>query len=230
MRTFIPYSITVIVLCAVVACSSESTQSSEQTGTQAETQNSRGYDEMSSPYYETETRVVWQRPEVVLEALGELDGKTVADIGAGTGFFAFRVAAAGANVIAIDVDERAIAFMNTEQERYPEEIRSRFSTRLADESNSGLKKGEADVVLMVNTYIYIEDRIDYFKNLLEGLSDRGEVVIIDFKKKQTTIGPRIEDRVALLDVQRELSEAGYIVQQVDDTTLQYQYIVKAVKP
>ena len=217
----------------IISCSSDpsGTDAGNDTPTTSEVSSgSRGFDEMASPYYETETRVVWQRPEVVLQALGPLTGKTVADIGAGTGFFAFRVAAAGADVIAIDVDERAISFMNTERERYPEEIRARFKTRLATTTEAGLENGEADVVLMVNTYIYIDDRVEYFRKLRDGLSQKGEVVIIDFKKKKTTIGPNLEDRMALLDVQRELSDAGFIVQQVDDQTLQYQYIIKAVRP
>ncbi len=34
----------------------------------------------------------WQNPDLVLDKLGNLDGKVVADIGAGTGYFTFRLA------------------------------------------------------------------------------------------------------------------------------------------
>jgi len=184
---------------------------------------------MSAEYYESDARVIWQRPELVMSVLGALEGRTVADIGAGTGYFAFRLAAAGANVIAIDIDPRAISFMQSEEQRYSAEVQSRFSTRLANENDPSLANGEVNIVLMVNTYIYIEDRVAYFERLKEGMQQGGELVIIDFKKKKTPIGPDVTDRVALSDVQRELGLAGYKILEIDESTLDYQYVIKAVK-
>ena len=191
---------------------------------------SSGYDEMSKEYNQIETRVIWQRPEMVMQALGDLSGKRVADIGAGTGYFAFRVAAAGAEVIAIDVDPRAVEFMNSEELRYPEEIQDRFSTRIATADSPQLREGEVDIVMMVNTYGYLQERVEYFKNLQSGMKNGGRVLIIDFKKKETTIGPEVEDRISLQQVQHELAEAGFTIVDVDEESLQYQYIVQAIRP
>ena len=41
--------------------------------------------------WESRDRLVWQKPEMVIKRLGDLSLKTVADLGAGTGFFAFRL-------------------------------------------------------------------------------------------------------------------------------------------
>ncbi len=57
-------------------------------------------------HFENPARAEWQKPEWVIEQLGDLTGKTVADIGAGTGYFAFRIARKAKKVIAIDIDER----------------------------------------------------------------------------------------------------------------------------
>ena len=229
LRTGQAYLLAIILgFSLLTGCTSDDSQN-EQSAQSGPVTSSPGYDEMSESYYEAAARVIWQRPEIVMNVLGEMEGITVADIGAGTGYFAFRIAAAGADVIAIDVDPRAVSFMDSEKKRYPAEIQERFSTRIAEPTSPNLKKSEVDVVLMVNTYIYIDDRVQYFEKLQKGLKDNGQVVIIDFKKKETTIGPKQEDRISIQQVQRELSEAGYTIVGVDEETLEYQYLIKAVK-
>ena len=212
-----------------MACGQDNAVSNGSDRQQPVPQQSDGYDEMSEEYNAVDARVIWQRPELVVQALGNLENKVVADIGAGTGFFAFRIAAAGADVLAIDVDPRAISFMDSEKERYPDEVSSRFNTRLATEDDSALENEEADIVLMVNTYIYIENRVEYFSKLQDGMKRGGKLIIVDFKKKRTTIGPNIDDRLTLQEVQKELSDAGYTITGVDEDSLDYQYLIEAVK-
>lgn len=50
-------------------------------------------------------RVIWQKPEMVMELLGDMKDKVVADIGAGTGFFTFRLLQQAKKVIAVDIDK-----------------------------------------------------------------------------------------------------------------------------
>ena len=61
--------------------------------------------------FEDEDRAAWQKPELVIEKLGDIKGNKIGDIGAGTGYFSFRMVELGANVTAIDVDERFIDFI-----------------------------------------------------------------------------------------------------------------------
>jgi SAM-dependent methyltransferase len=225
----------IIPLIALVCsdCVVDHAGSSQQDSLQTENSRSKsrkGFDEMSSEYYESGARVIWQKPELVIDILGDLESKTIADIGAGTGYFTFRLAAAGATVVGIDIDPRAISFMNTEKERYPDEVQQRFSTRLAKPESAMLNNDEADVVLMVNTYIYLTERPKYLADLSSGLKENGQLVIIDFKKKETTIGPTLENRLSLLEVQQELTQAGYNILSVDERTLDYQYLIRAIKP
>jgi len=215
------------LLTAFAACKPVSDTSDHAAERRDEGLKSRGFDELSSDYYESQSRVIWQKPELVLSLLGELHGKTVADIGAGTGFFSFRIASQGAKVIAIDIDPRAIAWIDGEKSRYPVDVQALLNTRLASPDNPNLKASEVDLVLMVNTYIYIADRVGYFKNLRQGLKPNAEIIIIDFKNEKTPLGPKPEERIAMHQVQSELIEAGYRVTMADDSSLQYQYIIKA---
>jgi len=177
--------------------------------------------------YESADRVIWQKPDLVIQELGNVEGKVVADIGAGTGYFSRRIAYKGAKVIAIDIDPKAIQWMEEQKARFPIELQDRLVIRLAEPNDPKLKAQEVDVVLLVNTYSYIANRIPYFTKLKESIRAGGDIIIIDFKKKETPFGPAIEERVDVADVEKELKEAGYTLLKIDQESLEYQYIIKA---
>ncbi len=179
--------------------------------------------------YESADRVIWQKPDLVIEQLGDVKGKVVADLGAGTGYFSRRIAYKGARVIAIDIDPRAILWMEEQKARFPIELRDRLVIRLAEPDDSKLTSQEVDIVLLVNTYSYLIRRVEYFERLQETIRPGGFVVIIDFKKKETPFGPPVEDRLDVPTVERELRSAGYTILKVDEESLDYQYIIKAKK-
>ena len=114
--------------------------------------------------------------------------------------------------------------------KVPEEFQDRLETRLTTPESPGLKKGEADVVLLVNTYIYIENRVAYLKQLLDVLEPNDRLVIVDFKKKRIGLDkPLASERLPLYQVENELIEAGFTIQRSDDCSLDYQYIILAMK-
>lgn len=177
--------------------------------------------------YESKDRVFWQKPDLVINLLGDLSEKTVADIGAGSGYFARRLAYKAKHIIAIDIDKKFIDFMDSiKLVELPPDIQARFETRLATPEDSKLRNGEADVVLLVNTYIYIPNRVEYLSRLRQGVKPGGMIVIVDFKKKRMPLeNPPDEIRLPLHQVENELEEAGYHWLASDDTSLDYQYIV-----
>lgn len=180
--------------------------------------------------YINENRVIWQKPDLVLDLMGELENKTVADIGAGSGFFSTRLARRAKKVIAIDIDPQVVDDLDSiRQMELPESIQDRLEPRLTDPSSAGLQQEEADVVLIVNTIIYIPDRISYFRKLLEGVSKGGKVIVIDFKKKRTPVGPPNQIRIPGYQIEEDFYQAGYTNIVVNDTALDFQYIVIAEK-
>lgn len=163
--------------------------------------------------------------------MGDLNDKVVADLGAGSGFFSRRLAQLAKKVIAIEVDPRFIQFMDSIKlvELKPEYQR-RFETRLAAPDNSNLKPGEADIILIVNTYIYIQNRVKYLEHLRSVLPDDGKVLIVDFKKKRIPISyPPAKIRLELYEVENELLAAGFSDFVSDDCSLDFQYIILAEK-
>ena len=133
----------------------------------------------------------------------------------------------GKKVIAIDIEPTLVEMMNTEETYYKPEIQLRFEARLATPDDPRLKDGEVDIIFISNTYPYIKNRRDYLHRLLNKFRSQGKIMIVDFKKKLSPIGPPQEERLSLADVEQDLIEAGYKLIVSDDTSLDYQYIIIA---
>jgi SAM-dependent methyltransferase len=180
-------------------------------------------------------RASWQQPTFIVGKLGELEGKTIADIGSGTGYFTFQLAHKKASVIAIDIDKEMLAFIDKKMlafiDTYKSDISPDIETRLAEPNNPMLRLEEVDKALIVNTIGYIENLAAYLKTLKLGIAKGGLLVISDYKAPTLNVpSPSVEKIVSVVKLQQDLSDAGYVNISVDDTTLQYQYVVTAEVP
>jgi 2-polyprenyl-3-methyl-5-hydroxy-6-metoxy-1,4-benzoquinol methylase len=172
-------------------------------------------------------RASWQKPEEVIAAMGTLKGLKVMDIGCGTGYFSFRLQQAGAFVIAADVDDRFLAYVDSV--RTARGIAEKYlQTRKLQPNDPGLEKKEIDVAFIVNTYHHIEDRKAYFTKLKKGMKSTGYLVIIDFFKKDMPMGPPTSMKLSAEEIIRELSQAGFTKYKTDDKLLPFQYLLFAL--
>ncbi len=179
---------------------------------------------------EVDLREAWQKPNHILDEMGDLSARTVADIGAGTGYFSFRMIDRAEKVIAIEIDRDLIDLMKNLAFALPVESKGKFETRLAESDDPKLSNGEVDDILIVNVVGYFEDRIAYFKKCYDGLSQSGKIHIVDYKVRRLPIeAPEYEDRVYIHLIEEELEAAGFKNVVVDDTSLAFQYMVQAEK-
>lgn len=173
--------------------------------------------------FESADRNEWQKPDEVIHFLGDLKNKTIIDIGAGTGYFEFKMNEPSAKIIATDVDERFINYLN---DRIASEKKTNISSRRAEYEKPPVAKQEADIVFMVDVYHHIENRKEYFSMVKKGLKPNGEMVIVDFKKGDFEHGPPNEIKIEQQIVIDEMKLAGFILVDRDTTTLKYQYLLK----
>lgn len=110
------------------------------------------------------------------------ESKTVVDIGAGSGYFTFKLAKAAEKVIALDIDPLALEYIE-EQKEVLGNWTSSIETRLTEPNQPELKEQEVDAVLVVNTFAYIPEQEKYFKRLTKGLKVNGTLLIVDFKEE-----------------------------------------------
>ncbi|MBT8315985.1 MAG: class I SAM-dependent methyltransferase [Maribacter sp.] len=174
--------------------------------------------------FESPERDAYQQPQKVLDYLGDIQGLTIMDIGAGSGYFSVKLAENGANVIAADVDDTFQEFL---QNRIKENNLNTIETRKIPYDSPNLKEEEVDMVLIINTYHHIENRAAYFAKVKKGTKSNGELVIIDFFKSEIPVGPPLNHRLPIDVVVNELKKAGYTTFDVTVDLLPYQYLIKA---
>ncbi len=175
-------------------------------------------------------RDTWQKPELVVNILGDLTGKTVADIGAGTGYFTFRMAFKADKVIAIEIDPQMIDLIEVFQQNLPKQLEGKVEARLVQPDDPGLKPDEVDVAVIINTIAYIENPVDYLMKLKDQLNEGGYLMIVDFKKSYIPIdAPPMSERLGSEDVESILKDSGWSDIIINRNSLEYQYIITAYK-
>lgn len=177
-----------------------------------------------STVFDDPARDAWQKPEVLIPALKLPRNGTVADIGAGTGYFNARLAAAvgkKGKVIAVDIEPNLVCHM---ARRALKERTLEVEPRLGTPSDPLLTPAEVDLVLTVDTYHHIDARVDYFRRLGSTIRPKGRLVVVDFKAGELPVGPGPDHKISPEQVDRELAEAGWTLTAALDDLLPYQFV------
>lgn len=150
------------------------------------------------------------KPDEILETLALRPGQTIADIGAGGGYFSLRFAnAVGRNgrVYAIDTNPEFLEFiMNTADEKGLSNIK----TVLAEEDKLILPEKSLDIIFLRNVYHHLPNRVEYFKNLKEFLKSGGKIVVIEYKRGGPFSFQRIFGHYVLKEkIVKEMEDAEY---------------------
>jgi cyclopropane fatty-acyl-phospholipid synthase-like methyltransferase len=148
----------------------------------------------------------WQMPARVIDALKLRPDSSVADIGAGTGYFSVRLAKAVPRgmVYAVDIEPSMLEHI---RKRAAGAALENLTTVLAYDASPNLPK-PVDTVLIVDTYHHITNRPTYFRDLTKSLTSEGRVAIIDFRKDSPE-GPQVEFRFEADQIVEEMRQAGY---------------------
>ncbi len=175
------------------------------------------------PVLEDSDRDVWQRPGEVVTLMAIAPGMTVVDLGAGTGYFLARLAAAvgeTGRVLALDVDPDLVAYMG---DRATREGLAAVEARVVAPDDPGLAPASVDRVLVVDTWHHLPGRVDYARRLAVALRPGGAVVVVDLEL-DAPMGPPRHHRLEAEEVVAELESAGFTARVVDEA-LPYQYVV-----
>jgi ubiquinone/menaquinone biosynthesis C-methylase UbiE len=150
----------------------------------------------------------WQMPERVIQALNLQPGQSVADIGAGTGYFSVRLARAvpAGTVYAVDIEPSMLAHIRKRAEA--EHLKNIVAVQAA--ANGPNLPQPVDVVLIVDTYHHLPNRVAYFQHLKKSLKPSARVAIVDFRKDSPE-GPPVEFRFTAEQIENEMRQAGFQV-------------------
>jgi ubiquinone/menaquinone biosynthesis C-methylase UbiE len=193
-----------------------STQSATKSSTQAPVATQVPRRKTSEPYtgdlsiFDSPGREERLQINRVMDVLGIVPGKVVADVGAGSGWFTVRVArrvGGGGQVYAVDINPEAIRYV--EERAKKEELRN-VKTILGKADDPMLPAGSVDAVLLLKTYHEVAQPIALLQNLRAALRPGAKVGVIDRNGNGEDHG--VERAVVI----REAKASGYkLVEQYD---------------
>ncbi len=173
---------------------------------------------------ENPERDAWQMPDRVVEALSLSPGATVADIGAGSGYFAVRFARAvgpQGTVIAADIDKGLIEYLGN---RAAKEGLENLKPLLGKPDDPLLPEASVDLIFICDVVHHIENRGPYYAKLARALRPGGRLAIVDFYKRELPVGPNLAMKIAKPDMIAELEQAGFGLSKEFDF-LPHQYLL-----
>lgn len=168
------------------------------------------YASVPTAYMDDPRRIEWQMAGNVVERLQIQPGSSVADIGAGTGYFtmifAEKVGADG-TVYAVDVDEKMISHV---EKRVRKSGFRNVRSILSRSDDPLLPKESIDLVFVCDTYLFLEDRVQYLLRLRESLKNKGHLAIVSFNSRAELPGaPPLYRMISKETTIHEAEKAGF---------------------
>jgi ubiquinone/menaquinone biosynthesis C-methylase UbiE len=172
---------------------------------------------------EDPARDAHQKPHEVVMALGLKKGEVIADIGSGSGYFTLRLArhvGPKGHVYGVDISPDMIRHLNR---RIAGAGLLNVSSILAEPDNPLLPR-PVDRFFIVDVWHHVEDQAGYLSLMKKLLKPRGQIVMIDFHKRDLPVGPPTAMKIAREDLIAQMKEHGFVLSK-EHTFLPYQYFL-----
>ncbi|HUB81803.1 MAG TPA: class I SAM-dependent methyltransferase [Bryobacteraceae bacterium] len=173
--------------------------------------NERTFDPANAHRLEDPQRLAWTPPDEIIGRLGLKSGMVVADIGAGTGFFALPFAGAVhplGMVWAVDVQPEMLCLLQQKLAR--EGAASGVRLVEGDAAHTGLPNGAYDVVFLANLWHELDGHRAVLAESRRILRACGRIAILDWRPGVAQPpGPPLSHRIPLTQIEDSLQDDGW---------------------
>ena len=166
-------------------------------------------------WLERSEREAEEEPEKALDALGDLTRATVADVGAGTGYFSVRLAARvgpAGRVYANDVQPQMLTMLAT---RLAREHLTNVTLVQGIVDDPKLPLRSLDLVLMVDVYHEFSEPQKMLRAIRAALKPNGRLVLLEYRKEDSRVPIRFEHKMSVEEAKMELEAEGFRLSRVD---------------
>ncbi len=150
-----------------------------------------------------------EQPERVLDALKLSPGMTVADVGAGTGYFTVRLArrvGKAGHVYATEISPEMLRHVDARvsRERLPN-----VQLKLATATDAKLPPRCCDLVLLVDVYHELADPPAVMAGIRRALKETGRLVLVEYRGEDERLAIKPDHKMTLARIRSELEPMGF---------------------
>jgi 2-polyprenyl-3-methyl-5-hydroxy-6-metoxy-1,4-benzoquinol methylase len=159
-------------------------------------------------WLERPEREAEERPQQVIDALDIRKGQTVADLGAGSGYFSFRMApkvGSEGKVLAVDIQEE---MLNVVRQRAQREGINNVVALRSTTSDAKLAPGSIDLLLMVDVYHELEYPYEVMQSVAKALKPGGRVALVEYRKEDPRVPIKEVHKMSEQQIIKEMAAVG----------------------
>lgn len=207
----------VFTLCFNLSCHAQTTPKSVDSPYTYKTASSGGIgkvymdreisfvmDFQGKAWLERQSREQDENTSLAIENLPVTSSSVVADIGAGSGFYTFRIAAKvpEGKVYAVEIQDDAIKYL---QDRSKELGFDNVITVKGDEDSPNLPESTFDLAIMVDVYHELEFPVEMLAAIRQSLKPQGKLLLIEYRGEDPEVAIRPLHKMTVKQVQKELT-------------------------
>jgi Methylase involved in ubiquinone/menaquinone biosynthesis len=160
-------------------------------------------------WLERAERASEEQPQLAIEALGIKPGQTVVDLGAGSGYYSFRIAplvGPTGKVLAVDIEP---AMLEAIAQRAHREQVSNVAPVRSSAQDPNLAPGSVDLLFMVDVYHELEYPYEMMTKVRAALKPGGRVALIEYRAEDPEVAIKPLHKMTERQVRREMQAAGF---------------------
>jgi ubiquinone/menaquinone biosynthesis C-methylase UbiE len=184
---------------------------------------------LAATWLERPEREEEENPKKLLELLALKEGDVVVDIGAGSGYYTFRMSklvGAKGKILAVDIQKEMLDII---RDRMKKDNVTNVEPVMGEEADPKLKVESADVILLVDVYHEFSFPYEMTEKMVKALKPGGRLVFVEFRLEDERVPIKLVHKMTERQVIKEMAEFKELKHAGTSDKLPWQHVITFTK-